>query len=90
MTVARPLRSLFEHHKRNERPEGRSFNGGWDPAPFLRPRVAAVACLGHVIERSDKLIALLTKDAVVMVADGEKGARVVESTSLASIKCAGK
>lgn len=42
---------------------------------------------GNVIERSDKLIALLTKDAVVMVADGEKGGRVVESTSLGDIKC---
>lgn len=42
---------------------------------------------GHVIERNDKLIALLTKDAVVMVADGEKGGRIVESTSLANIKC---
>lgn len=45
---------------------------------------------GNVIERSDKLIALLTTDAVVMVADGEKGARVVESTSLESIKCGNK
>ena len=45
---------------------------------------------GHVIERSDKLIALLTKDAVVMVTDSEKGGRVVESTSLANIKCADK
>lgn len=45
---------------------------------------------GHVIERNDKLIALLTKDAVVMVADGEKGGRIVESTSLASIKCSAK
>jgi len=45
---------------------------------------------GNVIERSDKLTALLTKDAVVMVGDGEKGARVVESTSLASIKCPDK
>lgn len=45
---------------------------------------------GHVIERSDKLIALLTKDSVVMVADGEKGGRVAESTSLASVKCDGK
>lgn len=42
---------------------------------------------GHVIERSEKLIALLTKDAVVMVADGEKGGRVVESTLLASLPC---
>ncbi len=42
---------------------------------------------GHVIERNEKLIALLTKDAVVMVTDGEKGARVIESTSLADIKC---
>ncbi|CAJ0867685.1 hypothetical protein R20233_01435 [Ralstonia sp. LMG 32965] len=42
---------------------------------------------GHVIERSDKLIALLTKDAVVMVTDSEKGGHVVESTSLASISC---
>lgn len=45
---------------------------------------------GNVIERSDKLIALLTKDAVVMVADGEKGARIVESTSLTSIQCPDK
>ncbi|NMV41826.1 hypothetical protein [Ralstonia insidiosa] len=42
---------------------------------------------GNVIERSDKLIALLTKDAVVMVADGEKGGRAVESTSLTNISC---
>ena len=42
---------------------------------------------GNVIERSDKLKAVLTADAVVMVADGDKGARVVESTSLADIKC---
>lgn len=42
---------------------------------------------GNVIERSDKLKAVLTADAVVMVADGEKGARVVESTSLASTRC---
>ncbi|WP_343548000.1 hypothetical protein [Ralstonia sp.] len=42
---------------------------------------------GNVIERSDKLIALLTKDAVVMVADGEKGGRVVENTSLSTTKC---
>lgn len=42
---------------------------------------------GQVIERNDKLIALLMKDAVVMVADGEKGGRVAESTSLMSIKC---
>lgn len=42
---------------------------------------------GNVIERSDKLKAVLTADAVVMVTDGEKGARVVESTSLANIKC---
>ncbi|OCS43881.1 hypothetical protein [Ralstonia pickettii] len=42
---------------------------------------------GNVIERSDKLIALLTKDALVMVADGDKGARLVESTSLANIEC---
>lgn len=42
---------------------------------------------GHVIERSDKLTALLTKEAVVMMADGEKGARVIESTSLATLSC---
>jgi len=42
---------------------------------------------GNVIERSDKLTALLTKNAVVMVADGEKGARIVESTSLTDISC---
>ncbi|WP_454845308.1 hypothetical protein [Ralstonia thomasii] len=42
---------------------------------------------GHVIERNDRLIALLTKDAVVIVADGEKGGRGVESTSLGDIKC---
>ena len=45
------------------------------------------ALRGHVIERNDKLIALLTKDAVVMVADGEKGGRVVESTSLDNVNC---
>jgi hypothetical protein len=45
---------------------------------------------GNVIERSDKLTAVLTPDAVVMVTDGEKGGRVVESTSLVSIKCDGK
>ncbi|MGC8210969.1 hypothetical protein [Ralstonia solanacearum] len=45
---------------------------------------------GNIIERSDKLKALLTADAVVMVADGERGARIVESTSLGNIKCADK
>lgn len=45
---------------------------------------------GNVIERSDKLMAVLTADAVVMVADGEEGARVVEKTSLASIRCVDK
>lgn len=45
---------------------------------------------GHVIERSDKLIALLTKDAAVMVADGEKGGRIVETTSLVNIRCSQK